>query len=190
MLALLIQAPLPPPHWYKDAIALSTVFIAIATGVNLVVSFFLWRSTAGATKVTRDMFLASQRPYVGIPTYDTHWDANTKTFKFVGHARNFGSIPAQNVGVLKSEIVVDGVPVDRPTPTKFGKFTIFPETPHYLNFFLTSKAAVMVLPERLEIHITLRYEGLNGKGYRYEQEALYHEQTGQFIALKEISTEE
>ena len=182
---------MPPALWYKDAIALATVVIATATVVNLFVSIFLWRATAGATRITRDIFEASHRPYLGVTQIDTELDAANQRMKIVCHARNFGSIPAHNVEIIKGQNLINGVPVKYPHPTKFGKFSVFPGAPHFLNFFLRGPHPLATLPTaNLELHVTLRYEGLNGKGYRYHQESMYHPETGQFVPLKEVSSEE
>jgi hypothetical protein len=42
------------------------VIIAVATVVNLIVSGGLWRTTVKSLQVTRDVFFAANRPYVGI----------------------------------------------------------------------------------------------------------------------------
>jgi hypothetical protein len=180
---------MPPDPWYKDAIALSTVIIATATVVNLLVSIFLWRATANATNITRKIYEAANRPYVGIPTIDTTLDPPNGTVSFICQVRNFGSIPAFEVDILDSRVTVDDKPLNA-TIEPFGTHAIFPDSQVFHNFSFTNApdAEQVLATRRLEIQITLEYKGVNENKYRYEYHSRYHPAARQFMPIRERTT--
>ena len=179
---------MPPDVWYKDAIALSTAIIAAATVVNLLVSIFLWRATANATNVTRKIYEAANRPYVGIPTVDTTLDTPNARVSFVCQVRNFGSVPAFEVDILDSRVTVDDNSLNA-TIEPFGTHAIFPDSQVFHNFSFTNApdAERVLATRRLEIQVTLEYKGVNKDKYRYEYHSRYRPTTGQFMPIRERS---
>lgn len=180
---------MPPGPWYEDAIALSTVIIATATVVNLLVSIFLWRATANATNVTRKIYEAANRPYVGIPTVDTTLDPPSGTVSFICQVRNFGSVPAFEVDILDSRVTVDDEQLNA-TVGLFGTHAIFPDSHvfHNLSFTNAPNAGHILATQRLEIQITLEYKGVSENKYRYEYHSRYQPDLHQFMPIRERST--
>ena len=66
--AFLLQTAIQstPLSWDGRATTISTIIIAGAAVVNLIVAILLWKTTINSTKITRDIFEASHRPYVGV----------------------------------------------------------------------------------------------------------------------------
>src|SRR5260370_21032309 len=179
-------------HWYCDPMTLATVVIAGAAIVNLLVSFMLWRATANATDITKKIFEASHRPYIGIPQVDTNFDPINHPLQFVCVTKNFGSIPAHDVEVLETQVIRNGEPVNLDRD-EFGKFSVFPQsqTFHQVNIRNVINPAHALRNDRIELRVEFRYKGAYEKYYRYKYRALYNPQgPGQFVQLGEDASEQ
>src|SRR5205085_6695132 len=82
--------------WYQDPVVVSTIVIAIATVVNVVVSYFLWRATYHSMKITQKVFEAANRPYLGTQAVKTIRD---DLLRFSVEIKNVGTAAADKVKV-------------------------------------------------------------------------------------------
>jgi hypothetical protein len=85
----------------SDPVTLATVVIAIATVVNVIVSWFLWKATHRTANVTQNIFEAAHRPYL-MSVLSADWRVEQQRFNFNTEIRNFGSVPARK---LKGRII-------------------------------------------------------------------------------------
>jgi hypothetical protein len=63
------QSPVPlpaPTALWGDPITISTVVVAVFTVVSVVVSTFMWSATRAQARISREIFEAEHRPYVGV----------------------------------------------------------------------------------------------------------------------------
>lgn len=87
----------------------SNLIIAIATVINVVISYFLWKATYNTAKVSQHIFKASHRPYVFAHMKVLfHDNPETKFFTINADFKNSGSVPAKNV-VSKWQVLIDGL---------------------------------------------------------------------------------
>lgn len=117
-------------RWFGDPIIASTVVIAIATVVNLGVSFGLWWSTRDSVDVARHVFEAANRPYVGLEQFATPNDRDKKTLNITAAIKNFGTAPAEKTEV-KWEISLNGT-VQKAKGTPANPATLMPGATIYL----------------------------------------------------------
>ena len=102
---------MPIADWFKEPNTGSTVVIAFATVVNLVVSIGLWTATQSAVNVTRDTFFAANRPYVGVEAFDIRRDDARKTLEISALVKNFGTAPADEADI-QHEPSTNGRPIE------------------------------------------------------------------------------
>ena len=102
---------------------------------------------------------------------------------------NFGTIPAHNVEILDASLTINGNPANRGR-LEFGRFSVFPTYQHFfqINIHEAPNCQAILRFSRVELRISLRYEGLAEKKYTYGYHAVYNPTVGQFTPLKEEST--
>ncbi|HYX30309.1 MAG TPA: hypothetical protein VE863_17345 [Pyrinomonadaceae bacterium] len=167
----------------------ATVVIAVATVVYTFATILLFITTSRNTRITRDIFEAAHRPYIGIAEVNTTVAPNGNAVDFECAMRNFGTIPAHNVEILDASLSINGNPANLGR-LEFGRFSVFPTSQHFfqVNVHNAPNANAILRFSRLELRISLRYEGLAEKKYTYGYHAVYNPIAGQFTPLKEEST--
>ena len=179
------RSALPPgtPKWIHDPIAVASVVIAGATVVNLVISLWLWQATADSADVTRRIFEAANRPYVGIENIEANKDEKTHRLFFIVRTKNFGTVPAEqfdnNMQIFLGDDLVptQGVP-DKPK-------ILFPGQA-ILNTGLigsSSYDALMAGTVTLRIVTTLTYKGPEKEYPAYCNKSQYDHQRNVFVDL-------
>jgi hypothetical protein len=78
-----------------DPITISTIFIAVATGVNVLATLLLWTATKSSVDIARRVFEAANRPYVGIEGIATHKYPSARKLEIDCALKNFGTAPAE-----------------------------------------------------------------------------------------------
>ncbi len=161
--------------WWKDPLIITTIataVIAVATIVNLLVAIFMWRVTKESTGVTKSIFEAANRPYVGIPRVKVEKDDAAKKLNFAVEIKNFGSVPANEFD-SNWDVWIDGVSQPQ---TKFPDkpSVLFPQAsvfrvgliadPMVYSSIVTGKSA-------LEFVVEVRYKGVTQKEYYYREKA-------------------
>src|ERR1700730_13680115 len=74
----------------SDPMTTATIVIAVATVVYSVLTLLLFLTTNKNTSITRQIFEASNRPYLGIPEVNTTIGPNDDALAFECAIRNFG----------------------------------------------------------------------------------------------------
>src|SRR5437867_3356201 len=96
----------------SDPMTVATIIIAAATVVYSVLTVLLFITTVKNTSITRQIFEAAHRPYLGIPEVNTTVAPTNDAVQFECGIRNFGSIPAHNIEVLDNALSINGVAAD------------------------------------------------------------------------------
>src|SRR5688500_15495334 len=112
-----------PAKWFKDPIIGSTVIIAVATVVNLLVSVGLWVEISKAVDVTSQIYLAANLPYLGLNTYDVVMQNNAIIVSAA--IKNFGTAPAIQADI-RTSMSVDGTVAEGIGGDEAKPLTIFP----------------------------------------------------------------
>src|SRR5712664_4923322 len=110
-------------RWFHDPLAVATsvatIVIALATLASLWISNRMWRVTGKYTEITKNIFEASSRPYIGV----TKLSMKAKeagfnplpVFEFDVTYKNVGSVPALELR-RSVTIMVDGEALPPITP--------------------------------------------------------------------------
>lgn len=150
--------------WFKDPITVATVVIAFATVINVLVSLYMGKKTNDYTEVTKNIYKASNRPYVGIDAVKFNKD-DGKHLIFLITVKNFGSIPATNVRV-SNQLILDGTNI----PTAGYEFNnkhsnLFPQA---TDNFIMKVGSVYDRVENgsmvLDLTSTIKYRGVISDG--------------------------
>lgn len=178
-----------PASSWSDPITLATIIIAACTVLYSVLTYFMFRATVANTKITNKIFEAAHRPYLGIQSTNTK--LNDGAIEFICIARNFGSVPAHNIEILSHATTVGGTATDLPRLVEIGGFSIYPTSHKELHLRVGDKSVYNAISNnaRLEMFVTLRYEGLAGQKYEYTYQGMFYpDGGGQFVPIREDST--
>jgi hypothetical protein len=198
MLLFLLQStptptPLPVPliasSPWSDPVTVATVVIAVCTVVYSVLTYFILRATAANTRITNKIFEAANRPYLGLQSVNTK--LRDESIEFICVARNFGSVPAHNVEILSHVATIDGTAIDLARLVEFGGFSIYPGSEKSLHLSVGDESSYDAISKnaRLDMSVTLRYEGLASQKYEYNYQGMFYlDGGGQFVPIKEDST--
>ena len=138
-----------------DPILIWTIVIGICGVANVIIAILMWRTTRTYTTITKNTFLASQRPYIGASTY------------------------IHNL----HQIIVDGkiLPINN---SENKNQIFFPHWIHTLdgkikdrNIFLAVKNGTSIL----EIRSFVKYYGIADKEYSTDEVCTYNPEMEIFI---------
>jgi hypothetical protein len=187
--ACLFQLPIqsPPLSWDGSATTISTVIIAGAAVVNLVVAILLWKATAGSTKITRDIFEASHRPYVGVVSARYLHTESSQKIEILLKIKNTGTIPA--VGVTsRFELLANHIQVAVTGP-ETKPLVIFPGTTRTFGCKITdAKEYKDTVKALLDLEMSIDYSGLEGKQYHHQSKWMRHPDHDRFALTGATST--
>lgn len=176
--------PIPslPASW-KDPIALSTVVIAFFSIVSVVVSFLMWNVTRRSVQVTQEILEAAHRPYLGIlkliGSINTAAPNNSIAVNLNFLVKNSGTVPAVELTALWSLAV--GRNAFDVVPFNVQPIALIPEHEENLSAICTLTREALTEFEQgapLDLSITLEYQGVTKKKYRYEQHGSYKDGQG------------
>ena len=152
---------------------------ALATLAYVLISLLLWRATRQSAETTRKIFEQTQRPYVGMQSWDLWKDAGLK-----GHLNcltliNVGRVPASNVHVTVETFDHSGS-IENASSAEAG-FVLFPNQAYAVQ--VTTGIVEQVIEENRELaahvggaevwlgitlNIELRYSGPSGTNYYFK----------------------
>lgn len=180
---------------WKEPIVWATVAIAIATVVNIFISMGMWEVTRENTEISRKVFEASFRPYVGAPKAVALRMKNEKgeylrAYLIEMEIKNFGQVPAYNFEVLTWRGLLDGIEAHKTTglgglgvkPT-----LLLPTSSRFVHVLVRddSYSKVVSGQARLEIELELQYTDPAGKNYRYRTKRVYDHTRRKFVTIEE-----
>jgi hypothetical protein len=180
---------------WKDPIVWATVTIAIATVVNISISKGMWEVTKENTEISRKVFEASFRPYVGAPKALALRTKNEKgeylrALTVEMEIKNFGQVPAYNFEVITWRGLLDGIETHETSglgglgvkPT-----LLLPASSRFVHVFVRGDPYSKVVSgqARLEIELELQYTDPAGKNYRYRTKRVYDYTRRRFVTIEE-----
>lgn len=184
------QTVINPAHWFRDAITVSTVVIAIATVVNLVVSIGLWISTKDSVDIARHVFESANRPYIGIQGITVINNKPDKTMNITAAIKNFGTVPGEKPDV-GWDVILDGNSLaSENIPDKSSTFN--PGTEVYLVASFRGMQYEKITGGQMILSIIIHssYDGPDNKNYRYCEKQRYDPQINAFLNLGSCDEQE
>ena len=175
----LLQAVNDPNAW-NQTIAVATIVIAVATVFYLIATVLLWLTTRRSVNLTRDMFEASHRPYVGASKISYKIDDENQMLEFVILIINSGASPATDLNQTQ-QILLDGIPLHMDSHESTGQCLMPKETSSH-HILLTGEKFVKAINSGvLTLRYSLRYKGVGQKQHQYDDESAYYHNKGLLI---------
>ena len=153
------------PKYLKDPVTVATIVIAAATVINVAASIYMGKKTYEYTEITKSIYKASNRPYLGLDNIKVKDDGN-KHLIFDIIYKNYGTIPATNV-IVSDSLIVNGVTIGDGGKNIYNSHSnLFPQ-------------ALMVFPIKigtdfdnivgghdvLDLAVTIKYRGVSQNGH-------------------------
>jgi hypothetical protein len=184
MLLALLQVTNTSVVWYKDPLTVATIVIAVATVAYFISTMLLWRETRDSVRITRDMFEASHRPYIGL-TAISHTISDEKA-TFTVRYKNAGSVPARDfkVGV---QVVANGIVVPQGAREEEDISVIPPGLEQFDIATITGPNELKAVKDAHTLAILFKcsYKGMTDKEYCYTDK-LVHYGAGTWSSTKAV----
>lgn len=163
----------------------ATVYIAIATVVNVLVAAYTGYKTSEYTKITNNIYESSNRPYVGILTIKPTKLEERRKIHINIQSKNFGNIPASNVR-LRFDALLDGyAKPDIKTRLYDLKCNIFPQNIYDYGLFMSSNYTEITNGKSVfELLITITYTGIDDKPYKDYERWRYDSESNSFFPIE------
>lgn len=167
--------------------------IAIATLVNVVVSWYLWtatrksaEATAGATILAQRTYSATIRPWLGTRETHANIDHIAKRFEVFLQFENGGNVPAMNVEA-EWNWYLDGELLPRERSPR-APSNLFPSQTGTLVGAAAGPQYEAIIGHELQIACTLQYTSPDGENHRTDERRRFDWTTQQFFVLSGVAT--
>jgi hypothetical protein len=172
------QSPVPlpsPTASWDDPITVATVVVAVFTVVSVIVSAFMWSATREQARISREIFEAAHRPYVGVLELSGSMSIGARVDGWLSILiKNSGTVPAYQLRAFWLLSIGDVVILDTRGTEKAS--VLLPDEPTRLHLnYVISKEQFSELKEgaNLNIVVSIKYKGVTKKEYDYTQHAIY-----------------
>lgn len=176
-------------RWYQDPIIVATLVIAFASVTSLLIAALTWLTSFRYTKITRQIFEASYRPYIAVVESKVENDQESRQFRATFNIKNVGSVPAYDFrGTIKFE-TPEGV-IDIPAYAE-ARAVIPPQTSYPLvavirnprDYERLNSAAI------LDVVVSAEYKGVvPKKDYHYERKGRLNKELNNFMVIGDLAT--
>jgi hypothetical protein len=181
MLLFLLQTASESAYWYAQPITVATIVIAVATVVYTVITLRL-------LKITKDIFEASHRPYIGVFKMKPERDDEAKQLKVTIVYKNIGNVPAKSVKP-SVQLFMNGFAIQM---SHFeSKTAVLMPQQRLHRTILFSEADYMKISDgaKLDVVFSVHYKGMANKEYDYRHESTYSRDNNLFMVVEVTSTE-
>ena len=174
------------PSWKSlrtDPVVASTVVIAVASVINLVVAVLLWHTTVATTEVAKKSFDAGYRPYIGSEKINLNRDLQRHALGFSPIMRNFGNVPAE--GDIQWKTFLNGQEMPMIHVTRTPSF-FFPGQETEVGPAVIGDGqfdSIMNGTSVLEFCVWGTYHGVEGTTYSFSEKHRYQPDLNVFSAV-------
>ena len=162
-----------------------TVVVAICAVASIFITIGMLRATKKYTEVTEQLFLSSQRPYLGRDNHIINFHEPSKKIIFTIYIKNYGDVPAKNVSALIKLVINDVV---QPVENNQSKNQIFfPKQSHPMDFVFNLEKIPDSFYEiqngklSLKIISEINYTGVTKEKYSTKEEEIYNHNIKSFL---------
>jgi hypothetical protein len=168
--------------WWEEPITLATVVIAVATMFNVAVSICIGYFTFDYTRTTKNIYKASNRPYLGVIQNDIKHDG--KKSYIISTLKNVGNVPATIESISHSVLLDTSQMKPRFTDSQEKRSNLLPQQTMILVHEINLKAPITESTRMLEIEFTIKYKGINEDPYEDYEKYGYDNAHDAFIPIK------
>jgi len=158
---------------WKDPITLATIVIAIATVINVGAAIYMGVKTSEYTEITKNIYKASNRPYIGIDSFKINKDDNKHLLFYVNY-KNFGTVPASNVRV-KYDMLFDGQTAQHSNSEVYdSNSNLFPQVANSIRLRTGADYENVISGKTvLDVVIDIKYRGATKDEYEVNERWRY-----------------
>ena len=161
----------------------SLIWTIIVSVCGVVVTILMLIVTYKYFKITKNIFLVSQRPYIGRTSFKMEFKEETHSIYLRFFVKNFGNVPARKVDTIFQLYINDRI---IPVENSQSKNQIFypqenlpidialPDNPLYFN-------GIKHGDSRLKIVTEIKYYGVTDKQYSTTETEIYNHTVGVFV---------
>lgn len=161
------------------------IVVSVCAVFNIVIVTFMLLATRKYTKVTEEIFLASQRPYIGKEKHIIMFDENNKVIRFSNIIKNYGSVPAKKVS-CKIKMLIKGK-LEKIDGGESSNQIFFPQETHSMDLILNlhkqPNAFYAIVNGELPLELTMEieYYGATKKKYSTTETEIYNHTIKTFV---------
>jgi len=162
-----------------------TIVVSVCAVINIVIVAFMLFATRKYTKVTEELFLTSQRPYIGKEKHIIMFDDTNKVIRFSNIIKNYGTVPAKKVS-CKIKLLIKGK-LQNIEGGESSNQIFFPQETHSIDLILS----LHKIPDAfydifhgklpLELSMEIEYFGATKKKYATTETEIYNHTIKTFV---------
>ena len=174
------NAPDPSVIW--------TIVVALCAVASVYVAIKMWKATKKYTEVTENIFLASQRPYIGRSTHKIRFVEEKKVIDLSVFIKNYGKVPAKNVSAIIN-IFVNEILLSDIKNNKTEGQVLFPSQEHPIDFIFDLQNIPASYNDikngklLFEIMTEIKYNGVTKTQYTTKEKEAYKHIIASFIKV-------
>lgn len=155
-----------------------TIVVALCAVASVYVAIKMLKATKKYTEVTEDIFLTSQRPYIGRSGHIIRFIDEKKIIDLSFFIKNYGTIPAKNVSAVINVFMNETLQPDIENNKTEGQ-VMFPSQEYPIDFvvdfhkFPDSYNEIKKGKLSLEIMTEIKYNGVTQTQYTTKEKEVY-----------------
>ena len=171
-----------------DTSIIWTIVVALCAIASVYVAIRMLKATKKYTEVTENIFLTSQRPYIGRSTHKIRFVEEKKVIDLSVFIKNYGTVPAKNVSTIIN-IFVNGTLLSDVENNKTVGQVLFPTQEHPIDFIFD----LHKLPDSyyeikngkltFEIMTEIKYDGVTETQYTTKEKEVYKHIINSFLKV-------
>lgn len=153
-----------------------TIIIAVCAITSSYIAYKMFKVTKKYTEITENIFLSSQRPYVGRTTFEIFFDKTDHSTYMKFFLKNFGNIPARKVKAT-IQVFFNEEPI-KITGAQCENQIFFPQENLPMNIILPKNPiyymGIKFGNAQLKIITNIEYYGVTDKKYTTTETEIYN----------------
>ena len=162
-----------------------TMVVSVCAVINIIIIVLMLIATKKYTKITEEIFLTAQRPYIGKKDHAIMFDDDNKVIRFSNIIKNYGSVPAKKFS-CKIKLLIKGK-LQELDGGESSNQIFFPEETHSMDLILNlhkqPKAFYAIINGELPLELTMEIEyfGATDKKYSTTETEIYNSSIKTFV---------
>lgn len=175
----------PTPSKWEILVSKATIYIAVATVINVLVAAYTGYKTSEYTKITNKIYESSNRPYVGIFSITPTKLEDRRKIHINIQSKNFGNVPASSAR-LRFVAQLDGYGKPDIKNRSYDLYcNIFPQNTYDYGMFMSSNYTEITSGKSVfELLITITYKGVDDKPYKDYERWRYDSESNSFYPIE------
>lgn len=170
-------------HQFSDTPLVWTIIVSICAFLGVIITSLMLIATNKYTEITKNIFLASQRPYIGRTSFEIRFDDENHSIHLKFFVKNFGNVPARKVDTIVKLFIKDKLVPFNGAVSENQIF--FPQENLPINLLLPKNPlffnGIKYGESELKVTTEIRYYGVTDKQYSTTETEIYNHVIHTFI---------